>query len=209
MMAKGTIFIISAPSGAGKTSLIKKLLEEIDNIVFSISYTTRAPRGSEVDGKDYFFISESKFKQMIDKEEFLEYAKVHNHYYGTGKDYVLKNINSGKDIVLDIDWQGAKIVKDNLNQKEINLISIFILPPSFEALKERLLNRGTDSEEVINLRLKNALKEIEQSLTYDYLIINDNFSVAFDNLYAIFKSNRLKSCYMQEKVEKIIKSYNI
>jgi len=206
-MAEGTIFIISAPSGAGKTSLIQKILKNRENSIFSISFTTRPPRNNEINGKDYFFINNDQFKSMIENNEFLEFAKVHNYYYGTGKDYVFKNIRKGKNVILDIDYQGAKIVKNNIKDTSISLISIFILPPSFEVLKERLVKRGTDSEEVINLRLKNALREIKHSLTYDYLIINDKLDKAFNELEAIFTCNSLKSEFIKDKVKEIIKSY--
>ncbi len=208
-MAEGTIFIISAPSGAGKTSLIQKILSTRDDSVFSISYTTRPPRENEINGKDYFFIDNDKFRSMIAKNEFLEYANVHNYYYGTGKEYVFQNIQKGKNIILDIDYQGANIVKKNLSNTDIDVVSIFILPPSFEVLKERLINRGTDSEKVINTRLKNAKKEIENSLNYDYLIVNDNFEEAFYNLNSIFNSNSLKARFMKNRVKNILKNYKL
>jgi len=204
---KGTLYIISAPSGAGKSSLIRNILKQRKNIIFSISYTTRPPRNNERNGKDYFFVNEEKFFEMINKGLFLEYAKVHNFYYGTEKNFILKNLDQGNDIILDIDYQGAKIVKNNIKDTSISLISIFILPPSFEVLKERLVKRGTDSEEVINLRLKNALREIKHSLTYDYLIINDKLDKAFKELEAIFTCNSLKSEFIKDKVKEIIKSY--
>ncbi len=206
-MKKGSLFIISAPSGAGKTSLIQEILKKRENLDFSISYTTRPPRKNEVHGKDYFFIDYNKFQFMINNNEFLEYANVHNYFYGTGKMHVFKKIEKGNDVILDIDYKGANIVKNNLKNSNINIISIFIVPPSFKVLKDRLISRGTDSEEIINIRLKNALEEIKHCSSYDYIIINDNFSEAVKNLEAIFISNSLKTNLLQDKVKKIIQSY--
>ena len=135
---KGTLFIISAPSGAGKTSLIKKILNNWENTIFSISYTTRPPRMNEKDGHDYFFISKSEFKKMINDNAFIEYAEVHKHFYGTGENFILNKLNEGLNVILDIDIQGSQIVKKKLKNFGYNIVTIFILPPSFDELKKRL-----------------------------------------------------------------------
>ncbi len=204
---KGTLFIISAPSGAGKTTLINKILENFKDLVFSISYTTRPPRRNEKNNVDYFFVSEKKFQNMIDENDFLEYAKVHDHYYGTGKNFVIKNLDKGSNVILDIDFQGAKIVKKSMQNLEYDIVTIFILPPSYDELKKRLENRGTDKKEVIETRLKNALIEMENSLFYDYIIINENLDHAYNDLCSIFRTNRLKKDSMKRKVIDIIDDY--
>ena len=204
---KGTLFIISAPSGTGKSSLIRKLLKKRDNTIFSISYTTRPRRKNETEGKDYFFIDENKFNQMVKKDMFLEYAKVHNYFYGTSKQFIFDNLNNGMDIILDIDVQGAKLVKKNISGTDYHVITIFIMPPSYNELKSRLEKRGTDSKETINTRLKNSIVELEESLFYDYVIINDVFQQAFFDLLAIFRSNSLKPYKLKLKIETIINQF--
>jgi guanylate kinase len=206
-MAEGTIFIISAPSGAGKTSLIQKILKNRENSIFSISFTTRPPRNNEINGKDYFFINNDQFKSMIENNEFLEFAKVHNYYYGTGKEYILKNLDNGKNVILDIDYQGARIVKSNLSGKKYDIVSIFIMPPSYSELKNRLEKRATDREDTISTRLKNAIVEMENALFYDYVIINRVFKDAYFDLSSIFRSNSLKTDNLKHKIDKIIKKY--
>ena len=206
-MRRGTLFIISAPSGAGKSSLIRRILSDRDDCIFSVSYTTRPPRGKEKHGKEYFFTEESKFMNMIDNNMFLEYAKVHNYYYGTSKEFILSNLDSGKNVILDIDYQGAKIVRNNLSKSQYGIVSIFIMPPSYEELKKRLERRGTDNEEIINRRLKNAIVEMENSLFYDYIIINSVFKEAYYDLASIFRSNSLKCSNLKEKIDKIIIRY--
>lgn len=181
------LFVISAPSGAGKTSLWKEILKKVENITISVSATTRPPRKGEVDGKDYIFISEKNFKDMLEKNEFLEWAEVHGYLYGTP----LKNIEDAKklnsDVILEIDVQGAKKIKE---KGKVDAVYIFILPPSYDELKKRLLKRGDLPQTEIERRLKNALKELEMGEFYDYLIINDNFEKACDELRAIIISER-------------------
>ncbi|MGA1846637.1 guanylate kinase [Deferribacter abyssi] len=199
-MYKGKLFVISAPSGAGKTSLCNKLLAKYPKrLRYSISFTTREPRVGEVNGEDYFFIDEKEFKKMVDSGEFLEWAVVHGNYYGTSKKVIENFIKDGFDVILDIDPQGARQIKSKFN----DAIFIFIIAPSLKELRNRLINRRTESMEKINLRLKNALKEIKFFKMYDYLIINRFLNVAFEELDAIYKAEHLKTRDIDD-IEKII-----
>lgn len=187
----GILFIISAPSGSGKTTLTNELLTLVPGLQFSISYTTRPPRGSEQSGREYFFVSREEFEEMIRRGEFLEYACVFGHYYGTARRFLDDARNSGRDLVLDIDVQGAAQVA-----KMPEAVSIFILPPSREVLEFRLRNRShtehMDSEEVIRRRLEGARKEIENYRNYDYIIVNDRLEQSIAQLKAIVAAERLK-----------------
>ena len=187
---KGTLFIIAAPSGAGKTSLIRALVEDIHNIDVSISYTTRKPRHDEKDGEAYYFIDEEKFKQLINENFFLEYAKVFNHYYGTPREWVEKELETGRNFILEIDWQGARQVKSLLRGS----VSIFILPPDYDSLRKRLINRQGDELETIDYRMKAAKEEISHYKEYDYIIINDAFEKAINEIKAIITATNLGSC---------------
>lgn len=184
---KPLVFIISAPSGSGKSTLTNDLMKLVPNLEFSISYTTRAPRGSEQNGKEYHFISMDKFDEMIAAGEFIEYAKVHDKCYGTGREFLRQAGRKGNDLLLDIDVQGAAQVKRNLT----DAISIFVLPPDRETLEWRLSNRSEDSKEEIQRRLTNAKREIEQYDKYDYVLINDKLIDACEKLRAIVLSERL------------------
>jgi guanylate kinase len=179
----GKIFVISAPSGAGKSTLCNYLLNEMKELSFSVSYTTREPRKNETDGKDYFFIDKNRFENWINEERFIEYAFVHGNYYGTSKDYLQKSINEGKNIILEIDVQGAKQIREKFD----NAVLIFINPPSFEELKKRLINRGTDSEEIIKQRLEAAENEMNASKFFDHIVVNDNFEKASKELKNLIK----------------------
>lgn len=174
-MKQGRVIIISSPSGAGKTTICKKLLELNDLFYLSISATTRKKRPGEVDAKDYYFLDELKFKKMIENDEFLEYAKVFDNFYGTPKEPVEKELAGGRYIIFDVDWQGARIIKEKFKN---NSISIFILPPSIEELRKRLEARGQDSKEVIDKRMIKAQDEISHAGEYDYQIINDDIRLA-------------------------------
>lgn len=188
--SKGRLYIISAPSGAGKTTLCNMLMKKYPAIQYSISYTTRAPRGNEQNGKEYFFIDEDKFKTMISEEIFLEWAQVHGNYYGTSKQQIENALNNGTDIILDIDPQGAM----QLKEKTKNLATyIFITAPSIGELKSRLIKRGTDKDEHIALRIENAKKEVEYFKKYDYLIINDASDEAFKQLETIYLAEKLRT----------------
>lgn len=184
----GCLFVISAPSGTGKTSLVKALLQTDPRLNLSISHTSRLPRSSEVDGHDYHFISETDFKQMEQKGEFLESAKVYGNFYGTSKKWINKTINAGHDILLEIDCQGAKQVHHHFPQS----ISIFILPPSPEALEIRLNARGQDNLDVIKQRLAAAREEVSHINEFDYVIINEELDVALNDLTSIVRAERLR-----------------
>ncbi|CAL4043526.1 Guanylate kinase [Buchnera aphidicola (Anoecia corni)] len=188
-MTKGTLFIISAPSGTGKSSLIRAFLKKkiINNIEVSVSHTTRSVRPGEINGKDYYFVSIKKFKIMIKKNKFIEYAKVFNHYYGTSYTSINNKLISGKDVFLDIDWQGAKQIK----KKNINSKSIFLLPPSKKELLSRLKKRNQDSNFIISKRMKMVKTEISRFYQYDYIIVNDDFDASLLDIKYIILSQRL------------------
>ena len=188
-LSQGNLFIVTAASGAGKTSLVKAILKNNPNLEISISFTTRLPRPSEVDGVDYRFIKKENFNEMQQKGVFLETAECHGALYGTSKEIILKTIKSGKDIILEIDWQGAFSIKKIYQ----DAISIFILPPSIMALEERLKKRGQDSEETISKRLSAAKDEMSHLEKFDYVTINDDFGCALKELEAIIMSETLKT----------------
>ncbi|OQY12924.1 MAG: guanylate kinase [Desulfobacteraceae bacterium 4572_19] len=184
----GRLFIISAPSGTGKTTLSQMLLKNVPDMIFSISHTTRNIRDGEQDGVDYFFIEKELFQQKIKENVWAEWAKVHGNYYGTSMEFIDKKLEAGIDVLLDIDVQGAKqIVK-----KYPDCITIFIMPPSMDELKTRLILRGTDSREVIEKRLNNAEQEIAQKNFYKYCVVNDNIQIAADELINIVVNKKIK-----------------
>jgi guanylate kinase len=187
-MTQGNLFIVSAPSGAGKTSLVRKLLETDPQVKLSVSYTTRAPRPGEVDGKDYHFVDEPKFMAMLERGDFLESALVYGNRYGTSQPWIENMMRTGVDILLEIDWQGAAQVRNIFR----GAVSVFILPPSLEALVERLNSRGQDSQEVIARRVAAAREDIGHVEEFDYVIINDDFHTALQDLLAVVRSQRLK-----------------
>lgn len=184
----GTLFIVSAPSGAGKTSLVKALLESTADIGVSVSHTTRPSRPGEQNGVDYHFVDVPTFESMVSQGAFLEHAQVFDNYYGTAREAVLERLHAGLDVVLEIDWQGARQVRQALPQG----VSIFILPPSRPALEQRLRGRGQDSDEVIARRMRDAQSESAHYDEYDYLIINDDFDRALTELRAVILAQRLK-----------------
>lgn len=188
MGKKGIIFIISAPSGAGKTTLCKDLMLEFPDIKFSISCTTRKMRPGEIDGRDYHFISKDQFKKIADEGGFAEWAEVHGELYGTTVSELKKGAKEGFDLILDIDWQGAKQIKEKLS----DAVYIFIHPPSLDELENRLRKRGKDSDETIKKRLKNAKEEISHSNWYDHNITNDELTEAMDRLKSIVKTERCR-----------------
>jgi guanylate kinase len=196
----GTLYVISAPSGAGKTSLVKALIEQTDNIIVSISYTTRDKREGEVDGKDYHFIDKEGFVELLNESRFLEHAEVFGNYYGTSEPWVKQTLDAGTDVILEIDWQGAQQVK-----KLIECCSIYILPPSVEALRERLGNRGQDSKEIIERRMAQAQSEISHYPEAEYLVINDDFETALSELKAIVSANRCLNSKQQIRHESLLK----
>jgi len=195
---RGLVFIISAPSGAGKTTLVRRVMEELPGLRFSVSYTTRPPRASEKEGVDYHFVSRDVFQEMVKNEKFLEWAEVLGHYYGTARVDVNSLESEGMDLILDIDTQGAKKAKEKL----ASAILIFILPPSIDALQERLLGRGLDSAETIQFRLAHAKTDIEEAHWYDHIIVNERIEEAVEKLKTIIISKR------NQKEENHGKSYS-
>jgi guanylate kinase len=185
--ASGNLFVIAAPSGAGKTSLVRALVADDDCLQLSVSHTTRGPRPGEVDGEHYHFTSREHFQALIEAGRMLEHAEVHGNHYGTGRDQVDLAFATGRDVILEIDWQGARQVRERFPA----CVLIFILPPSRAALHERLQKRGQDSEEVIARRIANARGEMQHATEFDYLIINDDFEVALADLAAIVRAVRL------------------
>lgn len=190
-----TLYIICAPSGTGKTSLVAALVESLPSLEISISHTTRPARPGEKDGINYHFINSSTFQSMIDHEDFLEHALVFDNQYGTSKSFVEKKLNQNIDVILEIDWQGAQQIRKRFK----NTISIFILPPSLAVLNQRLRARGQDSETVIQRRLADAKNEIQHYHEFDYLVINDNFEIALNDLKAIVRANQLSTCIQKQK----------
>jgi len=194
-MSIGTLYIISAPSGAGKTSLVKALLEKLAGVSVSVSHTTRAARPGEQNGLDYHFVEKAEFERLVADGEFLEHAKVFDNYYGTRRATVLETLESGTDVILEIDWQGARQVYKAFPQA----VRVFILPPGREALRQRLTGRGQDSEEVINRRMSDAVSEMSHYNEFDYLVFNDDFDVALDELVSLLRARRLRSEQQQQR----------
>lgn len=184
----GSVLIVAAPSGAGKSSLVSALLEQETDILLSVSFTTRAPRPGEQNGKEYFFIDQAEFLERQSHDEFLESAQVHGNFYGTSKRLIQAQIDAGRDVLLEIDWQGAQQVR----QQFPDAVGIFILPPSIAALEQRLKQRGQDSDEVIARRLHNAAGEIAHAHEFDYVIINENFDAALSQLVGIARASRCR-----------------
>ncbi|OCL82988.1 guanylate kinase [Arcobacter porcinus] len=187
---KGAILIVSGPSGCGKSTLLRDVFKNIPNSYFSISTTTRAPRDGEVNGVDYFFVSKEEFEKDIKNANFLEYAKVHDNYYGTSLKPVIEALNDGKLVVFDIDVQGHKIIRKKLHNV---VTSVFITTPTLKILEQRLTSRDTDSQDIIAKRIKNAKNEVEEFLDYDYLIINEKLDKASNELVSIARVARIKS----------------
>jgi guanylate kinase len=184
----GSVFIVAAPSGAGKSSLVNALLAQEPGIVLSVSFTTRAPRPGEQNGREYFFVSEAEFREREAKAEFLESAQVHGNFYGTSKRLIEEHTHAGRDVLLEIDWQGAQQVRRQFP----DAVGIFILPPSIEALEQRLKHRAQDSDEVIARRVQNAAGEIAHAVEFDYVIINENFETALSQLVSIARASRCR-----------------
>lgn len=191
---KGNLFILSAPSGAGKSSLYKALLKADDKVRISVSHTTRAPRAGEEHGREYFFVDVDNFLDMIAEDAFFEHAQVFDNYYGTSKQAIFDMLDQGLDVILEIDWQGARQVRELYS----DTIGIFILPPSMSILEERLKGRGTDTQEVIQHRMSKAISEISHYDEYDYVVINDDFDEALAQLQAIFVSQRTRMPLIRE-----------
>ena len=195
----GNLFIFSSPSGAGKTTLVK-LVEKKENFFISISHTTRKPRSNEVHGKDYYFVSDNEFKELIKKKEFLEHAKVFNNYYGTLKRPVLEKLNQGQNVLFDIDWQGTKQIRDK--KIKFKIISIFVLPPSKEVLYNRLSNRDMKDKLIASERMKEFYKDVKHWIDYDFVVINDNLEKCYQEVSEIINNfEKFKHSYLAKKIK--------
>ena len=192
-MSIGQLYVVSAPSGAGKSSLLAALRERLPHLAVSVSHTTRQPRAGEQNGVHYHFTDVEQFREQVAAEQFLEYAQVFDNFYGTARQTVDALLAAGKDVILEIDWQGAQQVRERAD----SVVSIFILPPSITALSQRLHGRGQDSDAVIQRRMRDAQSEMSHYPEYDYVVVNDDFATALDDLAAIFRSERLKLARQQ------------
>lgn len=197
---RGTLFIVSAPSGAGKTSLVRALLESASGVTVSISYTTRHRRPGETDGVDYYFVDRARFRAMIEADEFLEYAEVFGNYYGTARSTVDQALARGDDMLLEIDWQGARQVREH----GAACVGIFILPPSWSVLEQRLRARGQDDEAVISQRMSEAVNEMSHYGEYDYLLVNDDFQCALADLQSIIRARRLGTTAQAQRYQTLL-----
>ena len=200
---RGTLFVVSSPSGGGKGTIIRQVLDVVENLSYSVSYTTRAPRPSEVDGREYFFVNRETFAEMAAAGEFLESACVHGNLYGTAKNQIVAETAAGADIILEVDVQGAASVRQLL----MDSVSIFILPPSYEVLRQRLIARGTDTAEELELRMRNAPDELRQYSAFDYVIINDEVDRAAGQLAAIIYAERARCMRQENLVLEVIKEF--
>lgn len=198
----GTLYVFSAPSGAGKTTLVKALLEQTDAIGVSVSHTTRDSREGEINGKDYNFVSQDEFKTLIEKSAFLEHAQVFDNFYGTSQIWVEQELAAGRDVILEIDWQGAEQIRQQMPE----MVSIFILPPSREELLKRLTGRGTDSQEIIDRRMQDAVSEMSHYGDFDYLIINDDFDIALQELRSVVLARRQRIAAQCQKQQKLLEN---
>ena len=196
----GTLYIVSVPSGAGKTSLVKALVDAQPQVRVSVSHTTRAMRPGEVDGVNYHFVSREDFLARLERNEFLEHAEVFGNLYGTSQRWLEDTLAEGFDLILEIDWQGAQQVRRLMPQAK----SIFILPPTQEALRQRLNNRGQDSDEIIDKRMREAVSEMSHYVEYDYLVINDDFAHALIDLQSIFRANQLIQKTQQQRHARLL-----
>ena len=200
---RGTLFVVSSPSGGGKGTIIRHVLDEVPNLSYSVSFTTRAPRQCELNGREYFFVSRQIFDEMVAAGEFLEWACVHGNYYGTSRRQVAEETAAGTDIVLEVDVQGAASVR----KLSLDAVSIFILPPSYEVLRERLIARGTDTPEQLAVRLQNAPEELRHYSAFDYVIINDEVKWAAEQLASIIYAERVRCVRQEGLVREVINKF--
>ena len=208
MSEKGVLVILSSPSGAGKTSIARALVEENKNFLFSVSATTRKSRPGEVNGREYHFLTVNEFRERIDGGQFLEHAKVFGNLYGTPLQPVLESINKGKDLIFDVDWQGGKQIRSSSLSKFV--ISIFILPPSIKALQERLMKRAQDSSDTVKDRMRKSIGEIMHWQEYDYVIVNSNFEQTLHEVKSIIKSEklrRIRNSQLEEFIETLTNEF--
>lgn len=202
MATQGTLFTVSAPSGAGKTSLVKALVESTENVCVSVSHTTRAKRPGENDGVNYHFVSHDQFMRMVNNSEFLEHAQVFTNFYGTSRQWVENALSQGLDVILEIDWQGAQQVRKLVE----DAVSVFILPPSRECLRERLKGRGQDGENVIEARMAEAKSEISHYVEAEYMIVNENFERALMEFRSVIIAQRLRLAKQQQNHQSLLQS---
>lgn len=202
MTGTGTLFIVAAPSGAGKTSLVHGLLESLPGVEVSVSHTTRSPRRGEVHGRDYFFVDSDEFDALVAQGVFLEHARVFDHQYGTSRETVLTRLDADVDVILEIDWQGARQVREQFPDCR----SIFVLPPSLDILRERLVQRGQDDPAVIERRMRDAVSEMHHYDEFDYLIVNDDFAASLDALRAIFIARRQRCSRQRERQRQLLQT---
>jgi len=200
---QGVLYVVSSPSGGGKGTLIRRMLDVVPDLSYSVSYTTRAPRNGEVDGREYFFVNRQEFQSMVAADAFLEWANVHGNLYGTAKKQVVNETSAGHDIVLEVDVQGAASVR----KLGLDSVSIFILPPSLETLRQRLIARGADSPEELAVRLNNAPEELKQYVTFDYIIFNDQIERASTQLAAIISAERARRSRQESLVREVIAKF--
>jgi len=201
---QGFMMILSSPSGAGKTTLTKLLEKNFSNFTISISHTTRKPRPNETDGKDYFFVNENQFQKLIKEGFFLEFAKIFNNHYGTAKKSVLEKINKGLNVIFDIDWQGTEQVKTKI--KNIKLITVFILPPDIQTLKQRLVNRDQSGKQVAEQRMKKFKEELSHWSDYDYVVVNNDLNDCYNEILEIIKEeeNNRKYLFDKSKISQLV-----
>jgi guanylate kinase len=200
----GILFVVSSPSGGGKGTLIQLMLKQVQNVSYSVSYTTRNPRPGELNGREYFFVDTKSFLEMIDRDEFLEWALVHGKHYGTARDQVSRELSQGRDIILEVDGQGAASVRKLIADS----VSVFILPPSPELLRARLTARGTDSNEELELRLRHAPEELRDHSAFDYVIINDDAQRAAAQLGAVIEAERVRLSRQQAKIREVVEGFS-
>jgi guanylate kinase len=203
VLGEGNIFVLSAPSGTGKSTLIKRLFNDIERLSFSVSYTTRSPRDGEIAGLDYFFVDDPAFDNMLAENAFVEWVRVYEHRYGTGKQWIQDQLNDGLDVLLDIETIGAWRIKEIFPEA----ILIFLLPPSVQAIADRLKGRGKDTEEQISIRLRQARHEMESWSHYDHFVLNDNLDRAYQDFKAIIVSARTSKKRMERFVQKLVDTF--
>lgn len=200
---RGILFVVSSPSGGGKGTLIQRVLKQVPNLSYSVSFTTRAPRNGELEGREYFFVTTERFEEMVAAGEFLEWAHVHSKLYGTARQQVVREIAEGHDIILELDVQGAASVRSLMADS----VSIFILPPSFEILKQRLRARGTDTPDELDLRLRNAHVELKDYSAFQYVILNDELDRAANQMTAIVHAERARLSRQEAKVRRVVEAF--